>query len=102
MIIRHAIMLLCISFYITNSKLIEVEFDEGKDLIIKDGKIYLPLKDQSPELVEVRTNLIRILNYEDPNSPENLDNPCPSHEETLEGASYWFCLLFILCKFIKI
>lgn len=74
-----AILFLC-SIHITNNSNIEVEFDESKDVIIKDGKMYMPVGGSHTE-------------QEQNTYPRNLAH---EEEEHATGAAFWIYIIMIL------
>lgn len=82
--IRNVFIILLVSLHIIKSIKVEVEFDEIKDIIFKDGKMYLSINNA--------TQL------------KGFNNRQLSHEETHEEISssgYWFYIFLIICKFLN-
>jgi metal transporter CNNM len=75
----YGIILFLCSIHLINCVRIEVEYDSARDMIIKGGKIYLPI------------------NLEDHPIPEQ---PPKAHgeEEFASGAVWWFYVFAVLCN----
>lgn len=94
MIKKYVLLLLLLSHYLTSSKKIEVEFDEESDVIIKEGKVYLPVNTQ------------RQLKLDEKESPYNSsDEVFNDHqnsnceEDLVSGGEFWAYIFIILCKY---
>ncbi len=109
MIKKYALLLLLLSSWMTNGYKIEVEYDAEKDIIVKDGKIYLAkvsprlLQNESSEanppshkLTESQKEHLKESNF------HNTEEACHHEEEQVSGGRFWFYIAAILCNNINI
>ena len=93
MIKRYVLFLLLVSCNLTYGKKVEVEYDEMKDVIVLDGKIYLPVsglgedkgREVSKNLEEISANI-------------KVKNSGHGEEELAHGGKFWFYMFMVLCK----
>jgi hypothetical protein len=100
MVKAYVLLLFLLSCNMTIGKKISVEYDERNDLIVKDGKIYLPINEGS-------LNSGRLLSStsEESATGTNVSNEhkpaihCETEEE-LSSGKFWFYIFFIGCKYL--
>jgi hypothetical protein len=78
-----AFFLFCYLTLIVVSSKVEVDYDELRDMIIMNGKIY------SAEPVHAQP--VPVSGHHETKTGE--------HEELAEGAQFWFYIFMIVCKF---
>jgi hypothetical protein len=79
---KYVIIFILCTFHITLSKKIEVEYDETRDIIMNNGKMYISLEQDL-----TRNNNYRYLLHGE------------SSEEEVSEAKFWFYVFLVLCKF---
>ena len=100
MVKAYVLLLLFLSCNMTNGKKISVEYDERNDLILKDGKIYLPINGGS-----IDSGRLLSSTSEESRNGTNIANEhkepvhCESEEE-LSSGKFWFYIFFIGCKYL--
>ena len=72
------VIVLLFLLYLTTCTKIEVDFDTERDMIIKGGKVYLPIDE----------------NYK----PHEGAKKSQHEEELATGATFWFYIFAVLCK----
>jgi hypothetical protein len=87
MLKTYVTLTILFSIYLVTAIKIEVELDEGKDIILYNGKIYHP-------------SYIRIKNENQEKLTNEHKEPIHSlHEEELvDGAQFWIYIGIIICK----
>ncbi len=95
MVKAYVLLLLFLSCYVTNGKQITVEYDEKSDVIIKDGKLYLPFVG----------SLTSVLSENGISVKDEVNNLVKAHgevtgeaQEVSEG-KFWFYIFMIGCNY---
>jgi len=91
----------------------EVIWDDSRDLIYYEGKLYFPSNDKNAPLINNNYNNKDLGKDINSDSDKNLNNEVKNkldennhagheaHEEELaSGAQFWFCVFMILCKIL--
>lgn len=115
MIKSYVFFYLLFSFYMitqTSCDSAEVIWDDSKDVIYYEGKLYFPSDDKNAKNPSINNNNNN-KDYHNDNSsseqnlnngvknklPESLPVGHEAHEEELaSGAQFWFCVFMIFCK----
>jgi hypothetical protein len=96
MVKTYVFLFFLLSYNLTNCAKIEVEYDDLNDVILLNGKMYLPL------MTELKNSLNHRLLSETVVAPVNPTEVKPSsahHEEKeLSSGTFWFYILIIFCK----
>ena len=91
MVKTHVILFALLLCNLTVALKVEVEFDSTKDVIIHEGRIYLPIGSnlESEEIKEIKEN-----------KEKQLQSFSSAHEaeEQVTGSTFWFYIFCVFCK----
>jgi hypothetical protein len=91
MIKIYVVFLFLLSFHLTNTAKIEVEYDEIRDIILFKNVLYFPSQLDTIGRLQIKNEIV---------IPGNTNTAhVGGHEEELaQGATFWAYVFFILCK----
>lgn len=94
MINKNVLSFILLSLYMTKSIKIEVDYDNRRDLIYMEGKMYISIE-------SLKERGLNGLEHSFGRSLNELEEELPVHceEDLVTGAAFWFYLIFILCNY---
>lgn len=98
---KYVLLFLLLSCCLISCKKVIVDYDEHTDVILKDGKLYIPTIKEVYE--SNSTYSLRVMNLDEGYLPSNIEGTASEHcgEELVTGSEFWFYIFIVLCKFTE-
>lgn len=97
MVRLYFIPIIFICFNLIEGVKITVDYDENKDVIIRNGIVYLPIVNNE---IAVKNNFKEINDFAIKIKNESSTSESHENHENVSEAYFWFCIFMITCKLI--